>query len=133
MSLAVLSQTLSITLQLCKSLQLSNIDLISATNEVFNVVDWRKNASQRLKAIFSLAKCLNNDALLEKPRIQKRQKCRDNVEANSVEEYYLRSIFIPFLDVLLRQLRDRFLSHKNTILNLLSLWEFFRIMEHSNC
>ena len=45
---------------------------------------------------------------LSKPRIVGRQTLRSNVEAESLEEYFRRSIFLPFLDHLISQLEDRF-------------------------
>ena len=41
---------------------------------------------------------------LEVPRIASRQTLRDNVEHTSIEEYYRRSILLPFLDSLLQHL-----------------------------
>ena len=49
------------------------------------------------------------------PRKINRQKPRNNVPAETVEQHFLRSIFIPFLDTFLLQLRERLTSH-NTIL-----------------
>ena len=42
------------------------------------------------------------------PRITGRQCHRDNVEHASAEEYYRRTIIIPFLDNLIQQLQERF-------------------------
>ena len=50
---------------------------------------------------------LSNVALTV-PRIVQRQSRRANVEHDTPEEYYGRSILIPFVDCLLQQLHDRF-------------------------
>ena len=42
------------------------------------------------------------------PRITGRQCHRDNVEHASAEEYYRRTIIIPFLDNLIQELQERF-------------------------
>jgi len=49
------------------------------------------------------------------PRKINRQQTRNNVPAENVEQHFLRSICIPFLDTFLLQLRERLTSH-NTIL-----------------
>ena len=47
---------------------------------------------------------------LEISRTASRQTLRDNVEHTSIEEYYIRSVFLPFLDSLLQQLNHRLLG-----------------------
>ena len=42
------------------------------------------------------------------PRTVSRQTLRDNVEHENAEKHYRRTIFFPFLDCLLQQLKDRF-------------------------
>ena len=49
-----------------------------------------------------------SNAPLTVTRIVQRQTLRANVEHDTPEEYYRRSIFIPFVDCLLQQLHDRF-------------------------
>ena len=56
---------------------------------------------------------------MEVPRTASRQTLRDNVEYTSVEEYYRRSIFLPFVNSLLQQLNDSFQGKtKNAMKNL---------------
>lgn len=52
------------------------------------------------------------------PRNCKFQMHRSNVPPSTPEEYYCRTVYIPFLDDLIRSLEDRFESHKATIVSL---------------
>ncbi|CAI6359522.1 unnamed protein product [Macrosiphum euphorbiae] len=45
------------------------------------------------------------------PRINKRQVHRINVQTNNPEEYFHISVFIPYLDSFISQLKSRFLNH----------------------
>lgn len=53
---------------------------------------------------------LNIDILI--PRRTGKQIQRSNVMANTPEEYYRLSVFIPFLDSIISQIGDRLLKHK---------------------
>ena len=53
------------------------------------------------------------DVLIAVPRIKQRQTMRSNVEHNSPEKYFRRSIFLPVLDSLLQELHDRFEGKSN--------------------
>ena len=46
------------------------------------------------------------------PRVCGRQTSRSNVQASSPEEYWRRTIFVPFLDYLIQALSDRFTQLK---------------------
>ena len=48
------------------------------------------------------------DTTITVPRTVSRQTLRDNVEHENAEQYYRRTVFIPFLDRLVQQLKDRF-------------------------
>ena len=47
------------------------------------------------------------------PRKCKKQTQRSNVEADVPEVYYRRTLAIPFLDHLLKELGERFTAHAN--------------------
>ena len=70
----------------------------------------RDNAEVEFKAI--IEKCTKMAELsenkLEVPRVNARQIYRSNVEFTTPEEYYCRTIFIPFIDSLIQQLNERF-------------------------
>ncbi|XP_022182999.1 52 kDa repressor of the inhibitor of the protein kinase-like [Myzus persicae] len=52
------------------------------------------------------------------PRICSSQRNRSNVPSNNIEEYYKKSIFIPYLDDLMMALNERFIPHNETITSL---------------
>ena len=54
----------------------------------------------------SLAKEIG--AVEEKPRTTNRQINRSNVPAESVSEYFKRSITIPFIDFILSKMKSRY-------------------------
>jgi len=55
------------------------------------------------------------------PRRNIRQRNRVNVPAGSPQEYFMRSIFIPFLDRVLGDLKERFADHNSAVYCLSSL------------
>lgn len=55
------------------------------------------------------------------PRIVGRQNNRNNVPAQTPEEYYRRSVFFPFLDGILTQISSRFCNHEAAVLRLCGL------------
>ncbi|KAL5246457.1 hypothetical protein ACI65C_013865 [Semiaphis heraclei] len=55
------------------------------------------------------------------PVIEPSLKCLDsksNIPSNNIEEYYKKSIFIPYLDDLMMALNERFIPHNETITSL---------------
>ena len=60
-------------------------------------------------------------ATVEMPRINARQRNRENHRADGAEEYYRRSMYFPYLDVCLEQLRERSTAHPATVYGLSSL------------
>jgi hypothetical protein len=55
------------------------------------------------------------------PRVCQRQTNRDNVPANTVEEYWKRAVAIPFLDIITEELKSRFSEDKRAHYELCSL------------
>ena len=55
------------------------------------------------------------------PRINARQRNREKHPADSAEEYYRRSMYLPYLDICLEQLRERFTAHSATVYGLIGL------------
>lgn len=56
---------------------------------------------------------------IKQPRIVKKQNQRSNTPANSIVEYFRRILFIPIIDNVLEDIRDRFLNEKNKTIFLL--------------
>lgn len=59
----------------------------------------------------------NLDLTMSLPRLTKHQTKRCNTLAENIDEYYRRSIFIPWIDSLLNSLSDRFLKHKTLLIS----------------
>ena len=53
------------------------------------------------------------DTTITIPRTGSWQNLRDNVEHENAEQYYHRTVFIPFLDYLVQQLNDRIQEKTN--------------------
>lgn len=100
--------------QLSKSLQQNSTCLTSAISNVGNIisvlVDDRPNNEDRFKGVMQLIydtiSCLQLG--MECPRIGKRSTHRSNPEVVSVSDYFRITIFIPFLDSVIQQLKIRF-------------------------
>ena len=95
-------------------LQGSEMDIITAYQHIEEVCreiqSVRENAETEFKPIFQaasqMAQMSGNQVSM--PRNCSRQTLRSNVESSTPEEYYRRSVFVPFLDSLLLQLSSRF-------------------------
>ncbi len=125
-AMVVLNRVLAVTKQLSVSLQEVNIDLTKCLMEV----QQQTNLLQKMRADAnsSFAEMTNEaetllDEPLQLPRICGRQRHRDSrvTTAESAEQYYRRTLYIPFLDSLIVQFEDRFLSHMNTAMRLNAL------------
>ena len=68
-------------------------------------VEMRTFASDHFQDIFEKASSLT---LLTLPRTCSKQTKRSNIPAESPEEYYRRTIFIPILDDIIQQMKERY-------------------------
>ena len=70
---------------------------------------FRLNQVTEFKAIFRKCELMANfsDVSVTVPRTVQRQTMHSNVQHNSPEEYFRKSIFLPLLDGLLEELHDR--------------------------
>jgi len=82
----------------------------------------RSNTDTKFSKVFEkandLIKSVNSEENIIISRIVARQKHRINVITNSPEEYYRRTIAIPFFDDFIEQLQPRFNNHKKQISSL---------------
>ncbi|CAI6370875.1 unnamed protein product [Macrosiphum euphorbiae] len=80
----------------------------------------RENVDLKFNNIYKEAKDVAEKLNIEPkmPRICSSQRNRSNVPSNNIEEYYKKSIFIPYLDDLLMALNERFIPHNETITSL---------------
>lgn len=77
----------------------------------------RENAEEYFSKIFQKVSqiCKEFDIEVKKPRITSRQTHRCNVETNDIEDYYRISTYIPYLDLFVIHIADRFLKHRKIL------------------
>ena len=102
-------------------LQLRSLDIVKAMDMVEDVqaqlADIRGKVDHFHKTWFQSAVDMTKEVGVEKPSISRRcarQTARDNVEATTPEEYYRRTLTVPFLDHLIAQLQQRFATVYST-------------------
>ena len=103
-----------------QSLQAVQLNLLNVQNHVSNLLDvflnHRGNANSFFKEnvfdrVTEISEALNIDLAI--PRICAKSVMRDNYPSSSVEDYFVKAIYIPYLDSLIGSLKTRF-SDKNS-------------------
>lgn len=113
-SLVILSDILGITLPLSRSLQATEIDILSAVQLIntttASLQRQRETSTDTFKKLFNQAEAIANEigAEITVRRITGRQTNRPNIQTQSVEEYYRLSVYNPFLDYMLSEMSSRF-------------------------
>jgi hypothetical protein len=106
-----------VIVQMClafkKSLQERSLDIVRALKSVTlgqSSLDCRANVGQFNHQCFerSVEICELLDIEVKKPRICGRHIMRDNVEADCPEDYFRKSITVPFLDYALNEMKTSF-------------------------
>jgi hAT family C-terminal dimerisation region len=92
-------------------------DVVAEINKI------REAPDSSFKDVYDEAcqKATNFNFDIKKPRTTSKQTLRSNVPADSVEQYFMRAIFIPFIDQMLSQLHERFTRHRNILKDFLTL------------
>lgn len=108
--LACLLQSKQMDLNMC-------IDLCEDLQK--EMEDFRSHFHPVYKEAESVAEVIG--IKLEIPRTTGRQTQRPNFETKCPEEYFKLSIFLPFVDYYISQLKDRFLNHKEILKNIQTL------------
>jgi len=119
--MVVINEIFSFTHPLTIYLQGKIVDLASAVSTAEDLIkllkNVRENASSEFKKVFVAAEEIA-DAIgvkIEAPRVVPHQKHRENYQSNSSEDYFRKSVFIPFVDHFISALNDRFVKHKRTL------------------
>ncbi|XP_061706345.1 zinc finger MYM-type protein 1-like [Cydia pomonella] len=116
-SVLCLSDVLSVTQSLSKILQKTVLDLndsaIQVNNTISILASRRENIDTSFNSVWQRAKDIAEQLGVELnvPRIPRgggRQIYRANHQTNSAEEYYRVAIYVPLLDYVLTDLRQRF-------------------------
>jgi hypothetical protein len=120
-SLFSIEYVFSLTLPLSVYLQRTNLDLSAAMKTAMTVknklAEDRKEAIQTFAPIFQKASelCADLEIPVVKPRVTGRQTMRDNVPADSVEDYFRRSLFIPFIENTVEAFGQKFETHSEIL------------------
>ncbi|XP_067623242.1 52 kDa repressor of the inhibitor of the protein kinase-like [Eurosta solidaginis] len=122
-TLHVLQSTHAITLPLSRALQTVNqdlgeaLELADAARTVF--MTRRHNAVEDFKKIFEavVAICATYEIPVQKPRFAGKQTHRCSIVTDTVEDFYRISTYIPYLDLFVTHLKDRFLNQRNILCN----------------
>jgi ribosomal protein S8 len=102
-------------------------DVMIAYEKVNVVIDElesiRKNSDETFIEIWNEAQKMAEQTCseLKRPRSCSRQTSRSNVDAESTEEFYKRSVFIPYLDHLISELKSRFTTTSKVVWRSLGL------------
>ena len=108
-------------------LQSTAIDIANAYSMVDEIKELysqvRANADATFHPIYEQAILMANKVGTEpsKPRIAGRQEHRSNTPSDTVEQYYLRNLCIPFLDTIIAELNAQFSTLTTTSVNILGL------------
>ena len=119
-SLVVMESVAGLLLPLSKQLQSSSMDIVEAATLVGDVIEVLGNRRATADLEFQLlykkmtTLCSALDVSIQLPRRVGRQTCRDNHPAETPEEYFKLSIFIPYLDYLSNEMSVRFADLRAT-------------------
>lgn len=120
-ALKITAKVFAISLPLSKFLQSTNIDLMAAMSFARSIKNdlssLRENAEIEFHSIFTEIEsvCADLDIEVTVPRTSARQTHRSNVPFQTPEEFYRRSIFVPFLDSFMLHIEERLLKHEKIL------------------
>lgn len=121
-----LSNVLCVTSKVSKLLQAEWQD-VCQTNEIIgdvisNLEEKRNNITENFHELYTATKTIMTNLEIEEklPHLTGRQTKRPNYPASSVEEYYKVSVYIPLLENVLSDMKQRFCGEKNQVFFTLS-------------
>ncbi len=126
----ILLEILSCLRPLTMKLQMQTLDIIYAHGQVKSITSilekMREQSEREFKRMFTDAGKLGKDLhgeefVLTKPRVNRRQMHRSNVQASTAEEYYRITLYNEFLSHTVSQLKGRFLDSSPHGIGLLHL------------
>ena len=125
-SFIITMNVMSVIRPISVKLQHRSYDIVKAYNKVKCVIEalWKLRSSDAmLHSWYSQAKDLADSigVVSEVPRTAGHQQHRDNVEHNSVEEYFRRTVILPLLDHLIIQMEERFGNTQLLVAKLINL------------
>ena len=126
-ALYVVERYLSYTENLTRSLQARALDILQAVDHIATLkqvlTDARSGIDEQFHLIFiNATRCASKHSVaITMPRRCGRQTTRENHPGDTAEEYYRRSLAIPFLDHLKSDIESRFASHSLLAIKCLSI------------
>ncbi|XP_016659824.2 uncharacterized protein LOC103309433 [Acyrthosiphon pisum] len=117
--LQCLSSVLCVTSKISKLLQAEWQDVCQTkeiiTDDINNLEEKRKNSIENFHELYIETKeiMLNLEVEEKLPRLTGRQTKRPNYPVSSVEEYYRVSVYIPLVENILNDMKERFNNEKN--------------------
>lgn len=117
--LQCLSSILCVTSKISKLLQAEWQDVCQTkeiiTDVINNLEEKRKNSTENFHELYIETKkiMLNLEVEEKLPRLTGRQTKRPNYSVSSVEEYYRVSVYIPLIENILNDMKERFNNEKN--------------------
>ena len=110
-SLIVVEHFLGYTAELSTYLQKENCDLLKAVKHGQDMIETinQKRNDESFHQLYEKAKKLADSVEVSEcmPRRSNKQIHRSNTPADTVEQYWCRTVFYPFLDHMLQELTDR--------------------------
>ena len=113
-AIVIVQMCLAFMKSLSRSLQKRSLDVGRALENVSlvqsSLKDCRANVEQFNRKCYerSIKICEPLDIEIKKPRTCGRQTMRDNVQSEGPEDYFRKSIAIPFLDYTINEMKTRF-------------------------
>lgn len=125
-ALHILGTTLDLTKKLSEDLQSPNVELqecYAMANTVIKLFQRYRSEEIFYNRIFDAAVkvATQHDIEIKSPRTVKAQIHRSNAEASSPRDYYRINVFIPFLDALICEMKNRFSTTNTELTQLFSL------------
>ena len=126
-ALHVVERYSSYTENLTRSLQARALDILRAVNHIATLkqalTDAHSGIDEQFHSIYNYAvrRAGKHGVVISMPRRCSRQTARENHPGDTAEEYYCRSLAIPFLDHLKSDIESRFTSHSLLAINCLSI------------
>lgn len=120
-SLVAAQNVLQPLVRLSAILQTKDFDLIQAVTEakvVVSVLQDKRDNDTEWDSIYDRAVAIGNsvEVVPAIPRGAARQQHRVNVPAANPSQYWKRALFLPFIDHLLQELRDRLIKNEDRFL-----------------
>lgn len=104
--------------------QRKTVDVANATSSMAVLLTTlnkiRENAESEFDLVFSKIKDSSTslEILISTPRVTKRQIHRDNTPSECPKDYYRRTVYIPMIDAIILDLKDRFSGMLNNYLEM---------------